>query len=579
MMALEQLIELMQRCHAIQDESYCPEDYDLFQSAGTTCIQQGEWAQLLSMIADEENKNIVRCMGWNLLAPLVQVLQKKEDKNLSQCFAILTHLLEICHPKELLVGLLEQVEEAHTDAIADTVLLLLQPLKTVLLKLGEKKASSVGMTLSALLNQVSRLPVPCGREQELVDAHGVCRCCSGLLTFLQPFVEEAAKNNVANACIEELRAEILKFCMKSLRQPLLDVQLASPDTLDNSPLREFALEVVAILSHIGESFTDLLSHNLLKKRGVSDFLEEEVRFPKDSLASLAYLLFVQHMAFENVPAVLSPIFLLQCNMEHVQLLLSRTEETHLQKGLDLYEKSLERVEDGSLPVDLLELNTFFSVPQNLVKVMTMCPFQHLRTKGFQVFQMSINRFCTEAKYKFFICMLKTSHHSGVEGVIIKNIKNQIHFSSKTGDENEWFQGKQFLSLLRLVLCLPQGPETDLLQYLDRIMETLNLVRYLLIRDKDRENGMWTEISEIKEKFIMPLRVGLNMSKAHYEVELNNFKENKETTVTVSNKKLQDVTTEVTQVEVFHAALTMFDMMESVLVRIEELIEAKAKPLT
>lgn len=36
---------------------------------------------------------------------------------------------QVCSPKELLVGLLEQVEEAHPDSIAETVILLLQPLQ------------------------------------------------------------------------------------------------------------------------------------------------------------------------------------------------------------------------------------------------------------------------------------------------------------------------------------------------------------------------------------------------------------------------------------------------------------------
>lgn len=41
-------------------------------------------------------QNIVRCMGWNLLPPLIQVLLKKEHKNLSQCLAIFNHLLQVC---------------------------------------------------------------------------------------------------------------------------------------------------------------------------------------------------------------------------------------------------------------------------------------------------------------------------------------------------------------------------------------------------------------------------------------------------------------------------------------------------
>lgn len=590
-MALDQLSDMVQRCQTVKDESFSPEDYDLFTAAGSTCIEQGDSAQVLSILVDEKNQNIVRCMGWNLLGPLVKMLLKKEDKTLPHCHAILLHLLEVCSPKELLVGLLEQVEEADSGSIAETITLLLKPLQTVLLRLGIRKASSVGMALSTLLSQVSRLPVPVTAEQEEDDVFGLCRCCSALLQFVKPFVDEikeVVKDNNSISKDNELRVELLKFCMKSLSEPLLEVQLKDTDTLQRSPLRDFATEILIILSDIGESLPDLLSRNVLRRRKVPGFLEEEVRYPKESLACMSHLLFVDHIAVDIFPAVFSPIFVLQCNMEYIELLLSRTEENRLQKGLELYEKSLVRVEENSLPVDLLELKTFFSVPQNLVKVMTMCPDQTLRTKGLKVFQLSIDKFNTEAKYKFFRGMLKTSHHAGVEGYIIKNIKNQIDSSLKPGNSNDWFLGKHLLPLLRLVLCLPQGPETDLLQNLDRIMESLNLLRYMLIRDKewDNETGIWTELYKIEDNYLKPMRTGLNMSKAHYEAELRSTKENRKIglkeakasvcSVTVGNEKLPNMTPE-TQIQVLQSALFTFDLIESVLARIEEIIEAKDRP--
>uniref|UniRef100_A0A8K9WLZ0 Glomulin, FKBP associated protein a n=1 Tax=Oncorhynchus mykiss TaxID=8022 RepID=A0A8K9WLZ0_ONCMY len=574
-MALEQLSDVVQRCQAIQDDNYTTEDYSVFQIAGRTCLEDGESAQVLSIVLDEENKNIVRCMGWNLLGPLVQILLKKEDNNLPHCLATLTHLLEVCSPKELLVGLLEQVEEAHPDSIAETVILLLQPLQKVLLRLGSRKASSVGMALSTLLDQVARLPVPQTKEQEEDDVFSLCRCCSALLVFVRPFVEEAKQSRTPKE--DELRTELLKFSMKSLCEPLLEVQLKDPETLAESPLRNFATEILGILSDIGESLPDLLSHSLLRRREVPGFLEEEVCYPKESLASLAYLLFVQHIAIDTFPTVFSSVFVLQCNMEYINLFLSRTEESRLQKGLDLYEKSLVRVEDNSLPVQLMELKSFFSVPQ--------------RIKGLKVLQLSIDKFDTEAKYKFFQCMLKTSHHAGVEGYIIKNIKNQIDFAFKPDKGNEWFMGAHLFPLLRQVLCLPQGPETDLLQNMDRVMESLNLLRYLLIRDKAWRNqtGIWTELYKIEDYYMKPLRTGLNMSKAHYEAELQNTKDNSKKTnakesqtqesvcsLTVGNEKMPNMTPEM-QLQVLHSALHTFDMMESVLARIEEIIEVKEKP--
>ncbi|KAM9844834.1 glomulin, FKBP associated protein a [Aulostomus maculatus] len=601
-MALEQLSDVVQKCQALSDDTYSSEDHDVFMVAGRTCIEEGNSAQVLSIVLDDKNQDIVRCLGWSLLAPLVQVLLKKEDKNLPHCLAIFNHLLEVCRPKELLIGLLEQLEQDEADVIAESLHLLLNPLQKVLLRLGSRKASSLGMTLSSVLEQVAKLPLPHTKEQEEDDVFFFCRCCTDLIAFIKPFVQEVRQNLLNSEALrkssdktpcrpdepltdnEELRAELLKFGMKALSHLLLGVQLKDPDTLAVSPLRNFAIEILNGLDSIGESVSSLVYQPLSKRKEVPGFLEDEVRYPKESLACLAHLVFVHHLAADTFPNVFSPVFCLRANMEHVSLLLARTDESRIQKGLELYEKSLVRVEDGRLPAELLEIKTFLTVPQNLIKVMTICQRHDLRTRGLKVFQLSIDKFDAEAKYNFFRYMLKTSNHSGVEGYIISKIRSQIDVALQPGHSNVWFEGVQLLPLLRMVFILPDGPETDLLQYLDRVMESLNLLRYLVIRDKVSENqtGIWTELYKIEDGFLKPLRVGLNMSRAHYERELSNTMETKKRpkaiatsvlSVTVEDEKLPNMTSE-SQIQALHSALHTFDMMESVLVRVEELIEVK-----
>ncbi|XP_078479024.1 glomulin [Lampetra planeri] len=602
-MALEQLSDVVQRCQAFPDDGYTPEDHDIFMTAGRKCVKEGNSAQVLSIILDDRNQDLVRSMGWNLLPPLVQVLLKKEDKNLPQCLAIFNHLLEVCRPKELLIGLLEQLEQDDPVIIAESLHLLLNPLQKLLLRLGSRKASSIAMTLSSVLDQVSKLPLPHTKEQEEDDVFSLCRCCDDLVTFVRPFIQEARRNLLSGETLNEgsgkmsetmdgvvtdkheLRTELLKFCMRTLSHPLLEVQLKDPDTLPVSPLRNFATEILNSLSAIGESIPSLVHQPLSKRKDLPGFLEEEVRYPKDSLASLAHLVFVHHLAADTFPCVFSPVYCLRCNVEHVCLLLSRSDESRIQKGLELYEKSLVRVEDVSLPTELLQIRTFLTVPQS--KVMTLSERQDLRTKGLKVFQLTIDKFGPEAKYNFFRYVLQTSNHSGVEGYIIKNIRSQIDAALKVrqprGNGNSWFEGVHLLPLLRLVFTLPDGPETDLLQYLDRLMEALNLLRYLVIRDKVTENqtGIWTELYRIEDTFVQPLRVGLNMSRAHYEKELSDTVETKKTkakeksvaSVFVGGDKLPNLTSD-SQIQALHSALHTFDMMESVLVRIEELIEVK-----
>ncbi|KAA8587735.1 hypothetical protein FQN60_016597, partial [Etheostoma spectabile] len=397
-MALEQLSDVVQRCQALPEDSYTTEDHDVFTISVWTCIEEGNIAQVLSIVLDEKNQDIVRCMGWNLLPPLIQVLLKKEDKKRSQCLAIFNHVLQTCRPKELLIGLLEQLEQDDPDTIATSLHLL-------------RKASSLGMTLSSVLDQVAKLPLPHTKEQEEDDVFSLCRCCTDLMDFVKPFVLEA-KQNVLNT---EAQNEIL------------------------------------------------------------------------------------------------------CSVFGVTW------------------------------------STFAS----------SCP--ELRSSG----------------YRKDWYMLKTSNHSGVEGYVIKNIKNQIDVALQPGNSNAWFVGAHLLPLLRKVLSLPDGPETDLLHYLDRIMESLNLLRYLVIRDKvtDNQTGIWTELYKIEDMFLKPLRVGVNMSRAHYERELHDTmatnrakaKEESVLSVSVGDEKLPNMTSE-SQIQALHSALHTFDMIESVLVRIEELTE-------
>lgn len=84
----------------------------------------------------------------------------------------------------------------------------------VLFRLEERKAASLGLALSALQKQLSRLPVPFSQQQEEADEYGVCRCCSALAAFIKPFVEEVmAKNGsyITSPEHEELRTELLNL--------------------------------------------------------------------------------------------------------------------------------------------------------------------------------------------------------------------------------------------------------------------------------------------------------------------------------------------------------------------------------
>uniref|UniRef100_H0XZY7 Glomulin, FKBP associated protein n=1 Tax=Otolemur garnettii TaxID=30611 RepID=H0XZY7_OTOGA len=422
-------------------------------------------------------------------------------------------------------------------------------------------------------SQLSLLPVPYLKEHVQTDEYGLCQCCKALIEFTKPFVEEVIEDKENSLENEKLKDELLKFCFKSLKCPLLKAQFLEQSEAGNDRFRCFGSEIICFLSAIGHPFSKMIFNHGRKKRtwDYLEFEEEEDKQLADSMASLAYLVFVQGISIDQLPMVLSPLYLLQFNMGHIDVFLQRTEESVFPKGLDLLENGLLRIEDNSLLYHYLEIKSFLAVPQG--------------KKSLAMLQLYINKLDSQGKYTLFRCLLNTSNHSGVEAFIIQNIKNQIDTSLKRTYNNKWFTGPQLISLLDLVLSLPDGAETDLLQNSDRIMASLNLLRYLVIKDNENDNqtGLWTELRKIENNFLKSLHTGLNMSKAHYEAEIKKNQEKSQEvqksedlcSITIGGEDLPKMPPEM-QLKVLHSALFTFDLIESVLARVEELIEIKTK---
>ncbi|KAL8178327.1 UNVERIFIED_CONTAM: hypothetical protein K2H54_041739 [Gekko kuhli] len=629
-MAKEEFRDVIQRCQVLNEEDFKGEDFDHFQAAGKKCLEEGYIAEILEIIQNEKNKVIIKSMGWNLVGPLIRCIHeyKENDTERDRCKKILDKLVELCNPKELVLGFLEQIEQTSKEQMSQTVLLLLKPLQeapvsilggsllslllvtalmlpcfpydllplsgaiAVLLKLHRNKAYSIGLSLSTILNQLSLLPVPYTAQQVQEDMHGLCHCCNALTDFVNPFVDEVVRNmEISDGGCKDLKEELLSFCLKSLKYPLLMAELEElPEETIKHPLRQFAADILGILLDIRELIPKVFPQHGCKNQiwdneGLVAIEQEQ---SADSLACLSYIVFVQDFGMNYFPVVFHPSYILQCNMVHIQVLLERKEESVLSKGLDLLESCLLRLEDNSLFLQYLEFKSFITIPQDMVKVMTLCPFEPLRKKSLKLLQLYINKFEEEGKYTLFRCLLKTSNHSGVEAYIIQNIKNQIDLSLKSTKSSKCFTGLQLVSLLDAVLSLPEGAETDLLQNSDRIMASLNLLRYLVIKDNENDNKtcIWTELTKIQQNFLKPLHTGLNMSRAHYEAEMKNKKENKREShtsktvcsVRVAGEKMPMMPTMTSEMElqVLQSALFTFDLIESVLARVEELVEVKTK---
>ncbi|XP_028300715.1 glomulin-like [Gouania willdenowi] len=602
MMVEDQVMDIVDTWRATPSRSFQPEDYQQLKDLGLACLAEDESQQLLKFIQDQNNQGVVESMGWVLLGPLVNKVLTKE-KSVDNCQRAVTHLTKICCPHELLQSFYQLIDDIDPGAISDTIVILLPHLQTVLYRLDEGRADAVGRILLGVQTQMSRLPVPFTSEQEDEDEHGLCRCCTALIIFITPLVGELKRRHagttpreeglsthreeglntpkeeeLSTPKEEELNRELRNFCMRSLREPLLDAAL---DEGRASPLWIFSVEIMKVLHVVSESLSVLL---LLRRPPLMD----NSQAMKESLACGAYLLFVHLITIDRFPAVFSPEFVLQCNMEHVTQLLSSKKESHLLKGLALFTKSLENVQDQNLPLSLVGLKSFYSVSQNLTLLLTDCPVKHLRQSGLKLLQLLINKLNAEAKHKFFRCMFQSSNHAGIQSFIVKNIRTQVERSMK-----DWLLGDDFLFLFSLVLSLPQGVHTDLLHNMDTIMESLNLVRFVLIRDSELRSRahVWEELCSVRDKYLHMLDICINMSRAYYTVQIKELKEDYKVkaknardvqrsnrvknmkNIVVKPENVSNMSPEV-QHQVFQCALVTFDLMESLVARIKEITEEK-----
>ncbi|KAG8132640.1 hypothetical protein E2320_010478, partial [Naja naja] len=417
----------------LDEENFKGEDYNLFQVAGQKCFEEGNIAEVLEIVQNEKNVVIIKNMGWSLIGPLLRCMLKQEQDDVERqyCMKILDKLVELCSAKELILGFLEQIEQASREQTSAAILLLLKSLQEALLKLDTKKAYSVGLSLSTILSQLSLLPIPYTKEQLQEDQHGLCQCLNALPQFVRPFVLEIVQHTeiISGGNCNDLKEELLGFCLKSLKHPLLMAELDPlPEEMAENPLRQFAAEIVRILADIRELFPQVRFQPACKSENWDDedISEMDKQQSSDALACLTYIILVQDcFGVDCLPVVFNPSYILQCNMVHIRGLLKRTEEPVLLKGLDL------------------------------VKIMTQCPFESLRKKSLKILQLYLDKFDEEGKYILFRCLLKTSNHSGVEGHIIQNIKNQIDLSLKREEGSKFFTGLQLISLLDMVLSLPE----------------------------------------------------------------------------------------------------------------------------
>ncbi|KAF0304673.1 Glomulin [Amphibalanus amphitrite] len=471
--------------------------------------------------------------------------QAGDERLLDGCVALLSAIARLANRKEALICLLEKGEMFKEDACFKA---LLPPLQIVLCREPTKRGSSLAWALSTLYTHLASVPLPRqhaleGRERLLMyqdpDVRRHTDLLHALTPFFKPFVEEISPLHSAAACTPAgVRARELLCCylLKVLDRPLAFLDLTpcgecvpevrqSADqlmlyttALQSNPLRLFALLPAAKCAPAdGQTDEEQFDESGLDWR-------QELRVSSLALGTYMYLLCAEQVALESTPAVLCPAYVTRISLPLCVALLRRRELSAVHKGALLLRALLGRLPRGQLPASQVDAPAHADVTALLINMSVFSSLPELRKLCIGLLTDYVWRFDAHGRFVVLRNLLNSNHNPSVLGFVTGLLKESMAEALACERRCPWFSAPSVTPLLRTACRLQNGPTTDLLENHNHVMAALNLMRFVLLRDKADVCGLRARAEELRTVFLSPLRTALDLSRGHFRLRARELSE-------------------------------------------------------
>lgn len=537
--------------------------------------------------------------AWEVVPELCALLcTSRERSNLDSISTIeetLIHLSKNRDPKELLLLFIEELK-GRKDDVAFRV--LLKPIQTCLFRIPIKTGHSLSLVLYSLYSYISSLPLPKelnleGKERLLlVTDKNVCRIMGIIpqfLDFLCPCVS-AVEWKVTGAGIHQNRSQKqvkdLTSCLINLfSQPMVFLDLSHPTSVVKSNSRLCAercvkfisqlhpdiLQIVITVFHENEALERKIHQKSLSSM---DDTDENSSLPVLGISTLTYLVFSEHLYSESVPCVYTQQFLFELLCPLVCPLLHRSETLVIHKGLSMCDALLKNLKLRTWTVDFFECPSVVELIKCVVYVAASVKTDELRQVSHELLATLLKIFEARGRLNLLQYLLMIEPPNTIIGYILSMVRNEIDEALRRNDQD--FLSSSLEIFLTFVFLLPKAEQTDLLENNEKIKGTLILLEFLLSRDCPNENrtGVWNLIPNIEERYFQQLNTGLNLSRAHYELELKHLREAKHNQQKSCGalKDTQSLITFDEQTHVLEMAIETFHMQQSLLGKVAIFLE-------
>ncbi|XP_011198954.2 glomulin [Bactrocera dorsalis] len=572
----------------------------------------------------ERNVDYLKTVGIDLYhdvcIPNLTTQVHEEQLPLYNCAEELLYLIATYGPlEELLLELLELIEEQKSEYVFSSSLRALQE---VLLRMGERKPQVLEWSLNSIHTRIEGLPLP-KYLQEGYDKK------QGRLLEQNAQIEKLLMHYITlNLFYEPLLNDMLSqqrpleqkffdtginrrnvlccFLIQMLGKPLSLLDLTADQRRTNTYTIQCARKLTDSATRCLVDPLRLLSvgeqrvrwkRRLNGEKGVHEmssnniFLIEE-KLPLESLAIYFYMVFVEEVSLNSVPKIYSPLYMFESSLYYVNELLAHEEPPLYERALLLARRLCDKLSTTKIPAISLQLDVHKNFCNSLCNVVGYSSQNFLRQIGVKLLRQYILQFDDEGKYLVLKNLLRTVAHHGISGYLAILYKDLVANALVSAEElPSSFSGKDFHTIFLQYICrLPQGAKTDLIEHADKVISSLNALRFFAIKDLQNRTGLWDIMPEIEKQFLVPLRKGLDISVAHYNAELKRVEcgldaeaeadrknleilDIKITNATTESGKLDTELTRQRKTEILNQNLCTFDLIRSILGRTVECIES------
>lgn len=591
------------------------EDIEERMSLIRECITHKDPLGVKKLILEDKLKDDTKF--WELISSLGECVNKDNLQTapgfLDVCERCLRYVINVGNAKELLLALLEQADSFDDCVKFKTFIDLIQ---RCILKLTSKQQFSLELALETLADCIAKLELPDNietdeeiRAEELdPDIENMNTFLTAYLDFLVPFVDQVdlSKLNSLSTTTEDdilnQRKFLTKYLLRLFEHPLSSLDLTAKEghaglgVKTNARIRgEQALDLLLKLNRsVYEIVDKSLEHNELimqRLRSQPNAGTAELEQVSNlALGCVEYLVLVENIVDFGQPGVVWGLGILEMSLPLVLSLLSKPLSAPRKKGVDLLKILLPQY-PKMMSYEDLGRPEIFPILGSLFDIMIHSPMKSMRQDCVQLVPRYIQLFQEEGRYQMFMKLFGTLNHAGALGYCVQLLKSQLDelWADKwTGSKSAHvFTGVNLKRLFLLITSLPEGPATDLVENSDRIIAVLNLIRYVVLRDPLKQNmtGFWDFCQEIERDFLEEVQTGLDMAKAHYQVEVTGLEEGKkgkaggdddvEMSVSVAGFKLPKMA-RGQKIAIMKQALNTLDLITSLLVRVNELIDQQGK---